>query len=60
MGIKDLLKALQSEARVKMITDFRGKRIAIDASGTCHKSLSLSLHSLPQISKFQIIMCEGV
>ena len=53
MGVKDLLKAVQSEARVKMITDFRGKRIAIDASGIYHFSLFL-VHNLPSDSNFKI------
>lgn len=39
MGIKDLLKAFQSETSQKLITDFKGKRIAIDASGWLHKGL---------------------
>ena len=41
MGVKDLLKAFQSEARLKMITEFRGKRIAIDASGILRRILFL-------------------
>jgi len=39
MGIKDLLKALSSESTPKLITDFRGQRIAIDSSGWLHKGL---------------------
>ena len=39
MGIKDLLRALSSEMTSKLITDFKGKRIAIDSSGWLHKGL---------------------
>jgi hypothetical protein len=39
MGIKDLLRALSGESVPKLITDFRGQRIAIDASGWLHKGL---------------------
>jgi XPG N-terminal domain len=39
MGIKDLLKALAPDSIQKLITEFKGKRIAIDASGWLHKGL---------------------
>lgn len=39
MGIKDLLRALSSESTPKLITDFKGQRIAIDSSGWLHKGL---------------------
>jgi hypothetical protein len=39
MGIKDLLRTLEYSLNPSLITEYKGQKIAVDASGWLHKAL---------------------